>query len=282
MDRKQFIRIAAAGTFLGMTGLPAFASTEKRKGRLRNFGYISGIIGKELRGDWKSVLKETADFGYTEIETGNYLGESAASFLSYLKSIGITPVIGGIKFTKDKEELNNGIDKLLELKLRYAVTYWPWLVSAPFSHDDCKRSVEILQVMGEVCKERGIGFCWHNHDNEFFDMGAGTPFDFIMENTDPALVKCELDLYWVKKGGADPLEVLKKYSGRFPVLHVKDMAPGSNMDFECPGSGIIDFPSIFAEAERQGIRHYFVERDNVPDGMACLRSAGEYLSKLRW
>jgi hypothetical protein len=58
------------------------------------------------------------------------------------------------------------------------------------------------------------------------------------------------------------------------------MAPGSAMDFECPGSGIIDFPSLFKEAEIQGIKHYMVERDNVPDGMACLKSAGEYLRAL--
>jgi sugar phosphate isomerase/epimerase len=86
-----------------------------------------------------------------------------------------------------------------------------------------------------------------------------------------------MDLYWVKKGGGDPLVVMKKYPGRFPILHVKDMAPGDAMDFECPGSGIIDFPSLFREAHNQGIKHYMVERDNVPDGIACLRSAAEYL-----
>ena len=103
-----------------------------------------------------------------------------------------------------------------------------------------------------------------------------------MNNTDKNLVFCELDLYWVKKGGGDPLAVLKKYPGRFPVLHVKDMAPGAAMDFECPGSGIIDFAPLFSEAEKQGIKHYFVERDNVPDGLACLKSAGEYLKSVNF
>jgi len=111
-------------------------------------------------------------------------------------------------------------------------------------------------------------------------METGLPFDFLMNNTDSSLVKCELDIYWAKKGGADPLEMLKKYSGRYPILHVKDMAPGSAMDFECPGNGIIDFPALFKEAEKQSIRHYMVERDNAPDGMACLRSSGEYLHNL--
>jgi hypothetical protein len=60
------------------------------------------------------------------------------------------------------------------------------------------------------------------------------------------------------------------------------MAAGSAQDFECPGSGIIDFPSLFREAQDQGIMHYMVERDNVPDGMACLQSAGAYLKNLRF
>ena len=111
-------------------------------------------------------------------------------------------------------------------------------------------------------------------------MEQGLPFDFVMKNTDSDLVKCEMDIYWVKKGGADPLVMLKKYSGRFAILHVKDMAPGDAQDFACPGSGIIDFIPIFKEAESQEIGHYMVERDNVQDGLACLRSSAQYLKKL--
>jgi sugar phosphate isomerase/epimerase len=103
-----------------------------------------------------------------------------------------------------------------------------------------------------------------------------------MEHTDPELVRCEMDIYWVKKGGGDPLAVLKKYRGRVPILHVKDMTPGDKQDFECPGSGIIDFPSVFREAIDQDIEHFMVERDNVPDGMACLQSAANYLRNIEF
>jgi sugar phosphate isomerase/epimerase len=111
-------------------------------------------------------------------------------------------------------------------------------------------------------------------------MEEGMPFDYRMANTDKDLVKCEMDVYWVAKGGADPLEVLKKYDGRIKILHIKDMAAGPKQDFECPGSVIIDFPAIFKESTKQGIEHYFVERDNIVDGMACLKSSGAYLKNL--
>jgi len=278
LTRRSFILKSSAATLAAAFASDAFPFPSEKK--LMKFGFISGIIGKELKGDWKTVLRKTVEFGFSEIETGSYLGDSAQSFLSFCKETGLTPIAGGINISAQGDELTKSLNLINELKMKYAVTYWPWLTGGPFKADDCKKSAELLNTLGKACKDEGITLCWHNHDKEFIPMETGLPFDFLMNNTDCTLVKCELDLYWVKKGGGDPLSVMKKYPGRYPILHVKDMAPGSAMDFECPGSGIIDFPSLFKEAEIQGIKHYMVERDNVPDGMACLKSAGEYLRAL--
>jgi len=278
LTRRKFITGTGAALAISLLAPESLAFQGKTK--LKNFGFISGIIGKELERDWKKALLKAASYGFTEIENGNFLGESAESFLEYLNKIGMTLPVGGFEFKASDEELQNSLALLKSLKVKYAVVYWPWYTGGPFKLEDCKKSAVRLNHLGKVCKENGLILCWHNHDKEFAAMEAGLPFDYLMENTDSASVKCELDLYWVKKGGADPLGIIKKYPGRFPVLHVKDMAPGPKMDFECPGSGIIEFPSLFREAEKQGIKHYFVERDNVPDGMACLKSAGEYLKNL--
>ena len=278
ITRRKFISTTAIATSAAMLSLDVFALQGKKK--LKNFGFISGIIGKELKGDWKAVLKQAASYGFTEIETGNFMGESAETFLSYLKSIGMSLPVGGFEFKASEEELKKSMSLLKSLKVKYAVVYWPWYTGGPFTLEDCKKSAERLNYLGKVCKENGLILCWHNHNKEFIPMENGLPFDYLMNNTDKNLVFCELDLYWVKKGGADPLEVMKQYPGRCPVLHVKDMTPGDAQDFECPGSGIIDFPSLFKEADKQGINHYFVERDNVPDGLACLKSSGEYLKNL--
>ncbi len=180
------------------------------------------------------------------------------------------------------DELKEKLDVLAAMEMQYAVVYWPWITGGPFSLEDCKQSVELLNSMGEECQRHGLSLCWHNHDKEFISMEEGLPFDYLMQHTDKDLVKCEMDLYWVTKGGADPLSMLKKYQGRFAILHVKDMKPGAEQDFECPGNGIIDFSSIFEESTRQGIKHYMVEHDKVVDGMACLKSSGKYLKNLRF
>ncbi len=278
ITRRQFITGTAAAVTVALITPGSLAIQGKKK--LKNFGFISGILGKELKGDWKVVLKQAASFGFTEIETGNFMGESADSFLGYLKEIGLSLPAGGFEFKASEDELKKSMSLLKSLKVKYAIVYWPWYTGGPFTPEDCKKSAERLNYLGKVCKDNGLILCWHNHNKEFDAMETGIPFDYIMENTDKNLVFCELDLYWVKKGGGDPLAVMKKYPGRFPVLHVKDMAPGDATDFECPGSGIIDFPALFREADKQGIKHFMVERDNVPDGLACLKSSGEYLKNL--
>jgi len=280
ITRRKFISASSAIIAAAAYSPSLFSLSSEKK--LKKFGFISGIIEKELEGDWKAVLKQAASFGYTEIETGNYLGRSAEEYLSFLKEIGLRPVAGYINFTDSESQVLNSIDLTKKLEMKIAVTYWPWFTGGPFSEDDCKKSTDRLNYLGKLCNENGLEFCWHNHDKEFIPMESGLPFDFLMNNTDPDLVKCELDIYWVTKGGADPLLLLRKYKGRYIILHIKDMAPGNTKDFECPGNGIIDFSSIFREADSQGIKHFMVERDNVPDGIACLKSAAEYLKKLTY
>ena len=279
LSRRSFITTSAIATTSLLLAKQQLLAAP-RKNRLKKIGYISGIISKELNGDWKSILKQTVDFGFTEIEIGKFLGDSASGFLGYCKDIGIKPIAGGISFTEKEDELKKKLDDLAELNLKYAVNYWPWLTGGPFKLEDCKRSAEKLNSLGETCLKHGLTLCWHNHDKEFIAMEDGLPFDYLMGHTDKNLVKCEMDIYWVAKGGADPLAILKKYAGQIPILHVKDMASGESKDFECAGSGIIDFPAIFKEAAEQGIEHYFVERDKVVDGMACLKSSGTYLKNL--
>lgn len=280
ITRRKFLKGSVAAIAVAAIAPEIFSATPGN--RLRNFGFISGIIDKELMGDWKTVLKQVASFGYTEFETGGFLGDSAERFLSYCKEISLRPVAGGIDFNGKDEDLNKDFELLHQLKMGYAVTYWPWYTGGPFSLDDCKKSADRLNYLGKKCRENGIVFCWHNHNKEFIPMEQGLPFDFLMKNTDSELVKCEMDVYWVKKGGADPLEMLRKYKERFAMLHIKDMAAGDAQDFECPGSGIIDFRPIFREADNQGIVHYMVERDNVKDGLACLKSSADYLRKVKF
>jgi hypothetical protein len=107
LSRRSFLTksaTAAAAAVAAPAILGSLLPGCSGQNRLKNFGFISGIIGKELEGDWKAVLKKTTEFGFTEIEIGDYLGDSASGFLSFCKEIGLTPVAGGIGFNAGNDD----------------------------------------------------------------------------------------------------------------------------------------------------------------------------------
>ncbi|RJK98269.1 sugar phosphate isomerase/epimerase family protein [Vallicoccus soli] len=121
-----------------------------------------------------------------------------------------------------------------------------------------------LDRAGRIARNHRIQFGYHNHHNEFLRMDDGsgrTGMDILLEETDPALVHFQLDLYWVWRGAHDPVDVIRAHPGRFRQFHVKDM--GLDALFEDPGQGLIDFPRIFRQARRGGTVEFIVERDDA-------------------
>ncbi|MDP3180279.1 MAG: sugar phosphate isomerase/epimerase, partial [Bacteroidota bacterium] len=215
-NRRQFIATLGLATAGIATGLPVWG-LEKKANHLERFGFISGIVSNFLKEDWKGTLEKLAKMGYTEMETGNFLGNSLAEFKAVCKSLDINIVAGGSSIGEMMKEPEKKIAEALEMGKKYWVCYWPWLSDAKnITADETKTAADNLNKLGEAAKKGGIKFCWHNHNWEFEKPTAeGLPFDILMKNTDPKTVKMELDIYWVRKGGADPIECLKKYPGRY-------------------------------------------------------------------
>ena len=282
-NRRQFITKLSLATAGIASGIPAWA-LEKKAERLEKIGFISGIVDNFIKEDWKGTLEKLARQGYSEMECGNYFGGSLSEFKTVCKSLGINPFAGGSSMADMQKDSNKKIAEALEMGKEYWVCYWPWLSDAKnITADEAKTAADNLNKLGDAAKKGGIKFCWHNHNWEFEKPTTeGLPFDILMKNTDPKTVKTELDLYWVVKGGGNPLECLKKYPGRYEILHVKDMDATPEKSFACPGSGIIDFRPIFREAWDQGVRHYIVEKDGEKNGIVCLKSSAEYLKNLRF
>ncbi len=130
--------------------------------------------------------------------------------------------------------------------------------------DHYKKLADIFNKAAETCKKSGIQFCYHNHDFEFQVQNGVFPYDILLEKTDKDLVKMEVDLYWVKKAGQDPLALFQKHPGRFPLWHVKDMSKEADQSFAEVGSGIIDFKTIFQHKNEAGMKFFFVEQDKCP------------------
>ncbi len=150
---------------------------------------------------------------------------------------------------------------------------------------------QTLQKAGEQITKAGLGFCYHNHAFEFSPLPDGRrPLDVMLDACDPAVVKLELDVFWVSVTGTDPVATIRKYSGRISLMHLKDKAKSAPvaLDEQVPpatfvevGSGAIDFPAVLSAAESAKVEHYFVEQDHAPgDPIESLRKSYTYLRSL--
>ncbi|MDP4679182.1 MAG: TIM barrel protein, partial [Cyclobacteriaceae bacterium] len=120
---------------------------------------------------------------------------------------------------------------------------------------DYYKIAENLNAVGELFRGSGIKFCYHNHAFEFELSNGEVPLEIMIKETQPDLVSFEADLYWVKKGGTEPMDLINKYPGRFSLFHVKDANP--NLDQTTVGEGIIEFETIINAKETAGLEYYF-------------------------
>ncbi|RLB60833.1 MAG: hypothetical protein DRH08_14825 [Deltaproteobacteria bacterium] len=163
-------------------------------------------------------------------------------------------------------------DAHAELGVDYCVQ--PWVEAADRNIESYKRMIGDWNEVGMIMKEVGIQFGYHNHNFEFENLDGIVPYyDIFMPEMDADLITMEIDLFWVSKAGQDPVEMFKKYPGRFQLFHLKDMhtkeAPFYDVtkdDISAVGEGVIDFKRILAAKDVAGMKHHFVEDDNQGNG----------------
>ncbi|MDR1723756.1 MAG: sugar phosphate isomerase/epimerase [Tannerella sp.] len=285
MNRRQFIQQAsiAAASAIVINQLSACSGDKK----LPSIGIIVGNTGGEwFKNSPREALQHIAELGYTELEFGGDLGLglTPAEIGKYLKSLGLKALIGSTSMSamNDAQQLARDIAKCQALGQEFIACYWPWTDDGQNKLlDDWKQVAANLNRGGAICRKEGVKLIYHNHDIEFRLTEGKIPFDTLMAELDPALVGIEFDLYWITKGGQSAVEYIRKYPGRYPVFHVKDMRE-SDSDFACVGSGCIDFPAIFRLNATAGVKHFIVEHDKPEDPKSCIESSAQYLLQLRF
>ncbi len=212
------------------------------------------------------VLAEIRQIGYEEVELyWNVYSHPAAELKRMIADAGLRAPSGHF----DYDGLAGKFDYAHQLGVQYMIC--PMLPENMRSADGFKQAGEQFNKWAAEAQAHGMKFGFHNHNYEFQKFGDTTGFDILMKNTDPKLVKLEMDCYWITQAGLDPLQMLKQYRDRIRMLHLKDRKPGfppsqvlgpSAEHFTEVGSGTINWKAILAAAEAQGIEHYFVERDS--------------------
>jgi sugar phosphate isomerase/epimerase len=231
-----------------------------------------------VQSDIVGTLRAVAELGYGAVELHTLGGLSAADLRTELDTLGLKVAGMHIALDRLEQQLEAEIDALKTLGGEYVVC--PFLMPDRRSSADAYRSLaDSFNHIGRTCQEHGLRFAYHNHAFEFERFGDQTGFDILFGETDPSLVLSELDVYWVAYAGEDPIATLRKYAGRVPLVHLKDMTPGPDRTFAEVGHGTLDFPAILAAADEAGAEWLIVEQDVCQ--RPPLESVGMSLSYLR-
>lgn len=213
------------------------------------------------------VLKRLAAMGYTSVEAANYgdgkfYGRTPEEFRQLVEQTGMKVLSSHTTRGLTDEELASGnLDEALKwwdqaiadhkaAGMEYIVT--PWM-SVPKTLKDLQTYCDYYNEIGRRCQAAGLKYGYHNHNHEFQKVeDKEVMYDYMLQHTDPSLVFFEMDVYWVVRGQAAPVEYFKKYPGRFRLLHIKD-------EMEIGQSGMVGFDAIFRNAPLAGVENIVVE-----------------------
>jgi len=272
-SRRDFVKLAAAGT----VGTLVFSQYSCKKAEIPGIGLQLYTIRDAMAADPEGSLKKVADAGYKYMELagyadGRFYGYEPSEFKKLVNDLGMEILSSHTQVEAQGITLENAT-KMAEDHAKLGVKYCiqPWVV------EEARTTIASYQKMasdwnqvGQIMKNYGIKFGYHNHNFEFDTVDGKIPyFDVFMAELDKELVTMEIDIFWVTKAGQDPVEIIKKYPGRFELFHMKDMftneAPyfttvGVN-DFAPVGAGVIDFKRVLAVKDIAGMKYMIVEQD---------------------
>ena len=280
-NRREFLKISATGS-VGMMLLGSAGCSSGVVNDRKSFGVGIQLysIRDAMSADVPGTLKKVSDIGYKNLELasyadGKFYGYSPAEFKKLIGDLGLVPLsshtqVESAGITMDKAKLM--ADSHAELGVKFCIK--PWIEAVDRNVEQYKKMIADCNEVGKITKSVGIQFGYHNHNFEFTTINGIVPYyDIFMKEMDADLITMELDLFWASKAGQDPVEMFKKYPGRFQLLHMKDMhhnqAPFYEVvkdDICSVGEGVIDFKKILAAKETAGAKYIFVEDDNQGNG----------------
>jgi len=277
--RRNFLKnITLISGVLASTTLEA--KKEPAKGKKLPIGIqlytLRDVIGKDLAGTLEAVSK----IGYKSVEAygfdGKFFSLPAPDFRKMCADLGM--VVNSTHCGITVENASMYAEKAAEAGLEYLVL--PSFMGRPEKNlYDFKKAAYEMNQIGEITKKAGIQFGYHNHKFEFSQMDGKLPYDILLAETDPGLVTFEMDLFWVVKGGQDPIQYFEKHPGRFRLWHMKDL--GNDGETCIVGNGRINFKDLLKHSKKAGLKQIVYEQEQYSEGtpMFCAEQSFKYIQK---
>ncbi len=244
-------------------------------------------LRNEIPKDVAGSLALIKSWGIQEIEGGGTYNLTMEEFKALCKTNNLKMVSIGAGFEELEKDPAAVAAKAKEFGAKYVMCAWIPHSGDDFTLANTEKAIAVFTSAGKVLKEQGISLCYHIHGYEFRPYEGGTLFDLMVNKLDPKYVNFEMDVFWVKHPGQDPVALLKKYPGRFPLMHLKDRQHGTpdsqsgHADVETNvvlGKGDVGIAAIMKVAKKLGVKHFFIEDESshaveqIPLSLSFLKS----------
>ncbi len=264
-------------------------------------------VRDDMEKDFYGTISAMKELGYDGVEFAGLFGEDPEKIKAYCEEIGIIPISAHVPYYDMLENPEAVLADYKTIGVKYVVV--------PYLTEECRpgtegfaATVEGIRKIGEAAKALGIQLLYHNHDFEFVKIGEEYALDVLYSTVPEDILKTEIDTCWVNVAGVNPAEYVEKYSGRAPVVHLKDFRKSGDgngklydligiddedteqeeedaFSFMPVGYGVQDMPAILAACENAGAEWVVVEQDNPAKGETAMNSvklSREYLKTLCW
>lgn len=226
--------------------------------------------------DPEATLKRVKEMGYDYVELAGTANLSPSDFTKLLSATGLTATSAHVGVEVVTTDTAKAASEMKALGIKYAVV--PWAKGE--GKDGWANMGKTLSEAGAKMRQAGLQLCYHNHAHEFEKFDGAFAFDIMMNAAQPEYLAAEIDTYWVKFGKADPVAMIKKYKGRCPLLHIKDMTPGDAPTFTEVGRGILDWKAVFAAGRDAGTVWYIVEQDTCAgDSLESAAVSAQFMAR---
>lgn len=269
-----------------VAGLPASAQEKFRAEVGTNIYSLRYQAAKDLPG----TLALIRELGFRKVEAGNLYKRSADEFRKLLDANGLKAPSFGAAYKALDTDLEGVAATAKTLGAEYVVCSTIPHSAKHLAEKDCKPAAENLNRWGEQLLRSGLRLCYHTHGTEFDPAPDGTRFDTLAKLMDPKYANFEMDIFWIVYGFQDPVKLLQRYQGRFPLMHVKDIRKGLKLggspgeveenDSVPLGTGIVDVRPALLAGQKYGVKHFFLEEEAV-DAVPQMRQSLRYLEGLR-
>ena len=234
----------------------------------------------DMEQDFEGTLRAVGEMGYDGVELVGLYGRKPEAVREAVAAAGLVPVSAHVPYAEMAADPDGVMAAYAAAGCAYIAV--PYLEEAcrP-GHDGFSDVIAALPKLGEAAGRAGLTLLYHNHDFEFTKVEGQYGLDLMYQRVPASLLQTELDTCWINVAGEDPAAYVRKYAGRCPIVHLKDIKSLEPFAFAEVGGGLQDIPSIIAAAEQSGAEWLVVEQDRWEmDSLDSARISRENLRKL--